>query len=312
MERKGFFRIIDQLKHLFALFLILLTPTIHADYPEIGELAKNDYLFRQLQEDIEQFYQLIGNGSAIRLPPLTIYQYVNRQNLDIFRLASHINLRLSTLASLNRSSNPEEFLKHKIILIPNILGIFVPENPITPLEKMMHAFRISNKQESKQIKIRINDEMESFYFFPNDDFLKVERAYFYGILFRTPLRKYELSSDYGNRSNPFTGSGEFHQGVDLSAHEGSLVYAAGAGRVVEIDYNEIYGNYIVIQHPGDLLTVYGHLKKSIISLKEEVTSGTIIAIVGKTGLVTGPHLHFEVRSAGNTKDPTDIFKDMEK
>ena len=154
--------------------------------------------------------------------------------------------------------------------------------------------------------------MESFYFFPNDDFLKVERAYFYGILFRTPLRKYELSSDYGNRSNPFTGSGEFHQGVDLSAHEGSLVYAAGAGRVVEIDYNEIYGNYIVIQHPGDLLTVYGHLKKSIISLKEEVTSGTIIAIVGKTGLVTGPHLHFEVRSAGNTKDPTDIFKDMEK
>jgi len=92
-------------------------------------------------------------------------------------------------------------------------------------------------------------------------------------------------------------------GVDLGAARGTPVYAATGGTVIisrnNGAWNGGYGNYIVISHSNNVQTLYSHLRSSIVSSGQSVARGQLIGYVGATGLVTGPHLHFEVRGAAN-------------
>jgi murein DD-endopeptidase MepM/ murein hydrolase activator NlpD len=105
------------------------------------------------------------------------------------------------------------------------------------------------------------------------------------------------------RKHPFTGGHTFHHGIDLAAPEGSEVKPARAGIVTEKGFDPILGNFLVIGHEGGYETVYGHLNFSTVELKMRVGSDTIIGVVGSTGLSTGPHLHFEIRQGGESRDP---------
>ena len=149
---------------------------------------------------------------------------------------------------------------------------------------------------------------DSFDFFPGDRFHSVERAFFLGVFLGFPLQEATVSSGYGERTDPFTGHASFHHGIDLAAPLGSSVLAARAGRVLRVGHDEVYGNYIIVQHTNGYQTLYGHLKKSLVRLNQEVVLGMIIGEVGMTGQTTGPHLHFEVRRDGVTRDPSDFIR----
>ncbi len=91
--------------------------------------------------------------------------------------------------------------------------------------------------------------------------------------------------------------------VDIGARRGTDIYAAAAGTVIVSrangGWNGGYGNYVVIQHPNGVQTLYAHASKVFVSVGEEVSQDQVIAAVGMTGEATGPHLHFEVRGAQN-------------
>jgi murein DD-endopeptidase MepM/ murein hydrolase activator NlpD len=105
------------------------------------------------------------------------------------------------------------------------------------------------------------------------------------------------------RKNPVTGNMRVHQGLDLAAPLGTEVYAAGNGIVTEVGNDPVYGIYIIIKHNDNWASLYGHLQKTLVSLRMNVKSGTIIGLVGSTGQSTGPHLHFELRQNGKARDP---------
>ncbi len=93
-----------------------------------------------------------------------------------------------------------------------------------------------------------------------------------------------------------------YNGVDYGMPVGTELYAAAGGTVIiskNSGYNGGYGNYVVIQHPNNTQTVYGHMTKTIVAVGQTVTRGQIIGYSGNTGNSTGPHLHFEVRGAKN-------------
>ncbi|OGG92981.1 hypothetical protein A2609_01970 [Candidatus Kaiserbacteria bacterium RIFOXYD1_FULL_47_14] len=91
--------------------------------------------------------------------------------------------------------------------------------------------------------------------------------------------------------------------VDLGAARGTPIYAAANGTVIVARnngaWNGGYGNYIVITHDNGSQTLYSHFKNSIVNAGQAVTKGQLVGYIGTTGLVTGPHLHFEVRGAAN-------------
>ncbi|MDP1907289.1 MAG: M23 family metallopeptidase, partial [Hyphomicrobium sp.] len=96
-----------------------------------------------------------------------------------------------------------------------------------------------------------------------------------------------------------------HNGVDFAAPSGTPVYAASDGVVLGARPNGGYGNWIQIDHPGNLSTVYGHLSGFAPGIKTgvPVSQGELIGFVGSTGRSTGPHLHFELLSDGAAVDP---------
>jgi lipoprotein NlpD len=98
--------------------------------------------------------------------------------------------------------------------------------------------------------------------------------------------------------------GRAHEGIDLPAPTGTPVLAAADGEVVYAgDGIRGYGNLVVLQHPGDLLTVYAHNSAVFVTQGQRVRGGERVAAVGQTGRATGPHLHFEVRQGQIPRDP---------
>lgn len=108
-----------------------------------------------------------------------------------------------------------------------------------------------------------------------------------------------------NVGSPFgTRGGRAHEGIDLPAPMGTPVFAAAAGEVVYAGAGiRGYGNLVVLQHAGDLLTVYAHNAAVFVTQGQAVRAGERIAAVGQTGRATGPHLHFEVREGQIPRDP---------
>lgn len=119
-----------------------------------------------------------------------------------------------------------------------------------------------------------------------------------------------VRSAFGQRSDPTSTEkkGEFHPGIDLPAPEGVEIYAAAAGRVGVAGEAGDYGNAVYLKHDGVWSTRYAHCSELITTVGESVKIGQVIAKVGKTGKVTGPHLHFEVRENGTARDPLTYLK----
>ena len=106
-----------------------------------------------------------------------------------------------------------------------------------------------------------------------------------------------LYSKFGPRQ------GQHHDGIDISAPEGTVVGAAAAGRVVYAGVQSGYGSIVIIRHEGGLLTVYAHASELLVRDGDRVEEGSPVARVGQSGRTTGPHLHFEVREGTRPRDP---------
>lgn len=112
-----------------------------------------------------------------------------------------------------------------------------------------------------------------------------------------------LTSGFGMRRHPIFGGMRMHTGIDLSAPNGTPVFAADGGQVLQAGYDSGYGNSILIYHGGGFATFYPHLSGFAISQGQMVKRGQLIGYVGTTGWTTGPHLHFEVRINGVPQNP---------
>jgi murein DD-endopeptidase MepM/ murein hydrolase activator NlpD len=115
------------------------------------------------------------------------------------------------------------------------------------------------------------------------------------LLFPLPVLA-SISSAFGWRIHPVTGTTRMHEGTDLAAAEGTPVLAAYAGEVATAEYSGGYGLMVILRHlNGEQESRYGHLSEIFVRPGETVQQGAVIGLVGSTGLSTGPHLHFEWR-----------------
>lgn len=105
-----------------------------------------------------------------------------------------------------------------------------------------------------------------------------------------PLRRVKVTSAFGERD------GRFHEGIDLEAPVGVPVRAVRSGRVVYAD-NDMsgYGNLVIVQHSGNLFSLYAHQSRMLVRAGDRVLQDQRIGYTGATGRVSGPHLHFEIR-----------------
>lgn len=102
------------------------------------------------------------------------------------------------------------------------------------------------------------------------------------------------SSGFGYRVHPISDTVKYHYGTDFAAYSGTDIYAFADGCVSVAGYDSGFGDYIVVSHSDGYSSLYAHCSKLMVSVGDEVSKGQLIALVGATGQVTGPHLHFEL------------------
>lgn len=112
-----------------------------------------------------------------------------------------------------------------------------------------------------------------------------------------------ITSEFGWRSHPIFGGQRFHSGIDIGGDYGMPIHAAQSGVVSHAGWIDGYGNTVMIEHGGGIVTLYGHNESLAVDVGQYVNQGDVIAYCGSTGNSTGPHCHFEVRLDGEPVSP---------
>jgi murein DD-endopeptidase MepM/ murein hydrolase activator NlpD len=123
----------------------------------------------------------------------------------------------------------------------------------------------------------------------------------------SPLDTTIVVSNFGPRRSPITGRWQRHAGVDLRGTYWDTVYATGAGKVIMSSWNSGYGKCVEIEHMNGYTSKYAHLSRIWVKTGDMVSVGQPIGKCGKTGMVTGQHLHYEIRRYDKLTDPLDYI-----
>lgn len=123
-----------------------------------------------------------------------------------------------------------------------------------------------------------------------------------------PVEKGWISSPYGLRTDPFTGTLAMHKGIDFAGKEGSNVVAVAAGVVTWTGSQTGYGHLVEISHGDGFVTRYAHNKENLVQPGDVVRKGQPIALMGSTGRSTGAHVHYEVFKHGRSVDPSSYLR----
>ena len=112
-----------------------------------------------------------------------------------------------------------------------------------------------------------------------------------------------ITSYYGWRTHPIFGTTKYHSGMDIAVDSGTPTHAADSGTIVYSGWLGGYGNCVMIDHGGGLVTLYAHNSALNVGEGQYVSKGAVVAYAGSTGYSTGPHCHFEVRLHGELTEP---------
>ena len=140
------------------------------------------------------------------------------------------------------------------------------------------------------------------YFTPDGDSMRKQ-------FLRAPVDFTRISSNFNpRRRHPILNTIRAHKGVDYAAPTGTIIKAAGDGRVSLAGVQGGYGKVVILEHGGGVTTLYGHMSGFAKGIRNgtRVSQGQTIGFVGKTGAATGPHLHYEYRVNGLHKDPRTV------
>ncbi len=142
----------------------------------------------------------------------------------------------------------------------------------------------------------------------NSDYFTPEGRSVRKAFLRAPVDFVRVSSSFNpNRRHPILNTIRAHRGVDYAAPTGTAVIAAGDGKVIVRGVQNGYGNTVILQHGGNITTLYAHLSRfANLRIGSRVKQGQTLGYVGQSGLATGPHLHYEYRLNGVHRNPRTV------
>lgn len=184
---------------------------------------------------------------------------------NLFRIGKAYDLPYQELARINRIDDPNQIHVGQRIFIPGATRQ-LPVEIITPLKASIERPSAADQAASGK---------EGFIW---------------------PVAG-EIASKFGPRGETF------HDGIDISAPEGSPIRVIERGEVIYSDRLRGYGNLVIVRHPGGFVSVYAHNKSNLVREGQKVAQGEVIGEVGSTGRASAPHLHFEIRKDNIAQDP---------
>ena len=286
-------------------------------------IAENNASIADLEEEIDKDYEIFrqrARASYMSGDSSTISQLLGADSFSDFLMKADITARVAendreiiagleaNIAELEKLQEENEANKadlneskgtldeKKQQLNGQVSQIQGQIEDIDALQKQYEANKAEIDKMMAQVQSEINDIYASY---------ESQGEYTGGVM-TWPVPGYTgITSYYGWRFN----NTDFHTGIDISGSNiyGQNIVAAADGVVIKAQETYVqgvgYGRYLIIDHGGNISTLYGHTSQLLVSEGDHVTRGQAIAKVGSTGWSTGPHLHFEVRENGTAVNP---------
>jgi len=243
-------------------------------------------------------------------PNILLYNsHIVTSGENISSLAINFGLNQDSIISTNKIANTRLLQIGKVLKIPNQDGILHTVKSGDTLSAISERYKADSEA------IQVANELFSDKIVPGTDLFipgaKLDWTRLQeinGDLFIWPVNG-AITSFYGWRRDPFNRNRRhFHSGIDIRGSSGTPVRAAMAGRISAVGYDNIFGNYIIINHHSGYRTLYGHLSVIRTRTGVYVSQGERIGDVGNTGQSTGAHLHFTVYKNGATVNPRALMR----
>ena len=254
-----------------------------------------------------------GIEAGIELPPppdqglfYTVYRVVKGDTIS--EIASRYDITTDSIVTFNGITNARTLSIGKYLKIPTLNGILYSTKAGDTAPALAVTYGIS--QERIQELNNIGEESLPAgrnLFLPDARLSSWALREISGDLFSWPVRGW-ITSWYGWRNDPFSGSRTFHTGIDIGAARGTSVRAAMEGVVASTGFSSTSGNYVVVRHHSGYSTLYAHLDGIDVKAGKSVTQSTVLGALGSTGYSTGPHLHFTVSKNGRTMNPMTVLR----
>lgn len=237
---------------------------------------------------------------AVRIPNPTILKtlkttsYTLKSGDTLSGVAKRFHVTVATLISFNGIGDVRRLAAGMKLKIPSMNGILyrVKKGDTLGGIAKREGVKLSHILDANAIKTPVIVPGQEL-FLPGGHMSSFALRKALGTLFVWPT-KGVITSPFGMRHDPFTGTMEFHNGIDIANSIGTRVNAAMDGSVALVGQNRGYGKFIILDNGNGFQTLYGHLYKSLVKKGEQVSAGQKIALMGDTGYATGPHLHFTI------------------
>jgi murein DD-endopeptidase MepM/ murein hydrolase activator NlpD len=178
------------------------------------------------------------------------------------------------------------------------------QNEIAADKNTVALARVEVSEENKRLSQMIDDLNEAANRITAEILRKMSSKEFIGGVLLWPVPGHSnITSAFGNRVHPILHVPKMHTGIDISCPKNTPILASNGGTVIMAGWNNSYGNVVMIDHGGKIVTLYAHNTSLAVSEGDIVAQGQTIAYAGMTGSATGNHCHFEVRINGEYKDP---------
>ena len=247
-----------------------------------------------------QDYNHIQTGTVIKVPIIKYHFIKHDENLE--SIARMYNIDLHSLIKQNNISLSAVIHTGRYIKIPEFTNHFIKINNLrtTNCKDFINKNTCINRsiQKTKQYPKIIttkNNSNKIYQYLSNGDFINNK--------YPANLKNFEwpvtgkVIKKYGHIN------GQFNEGINIVATEGTAVRAASYGHVIYNGYQLKHGNLIILKHDNGYMTAYSHLEKSLIKKGQIVTKGLQIGTVGKSGNVNKPQIQFAMKKGMNTINP---------
>ena len=225
----------------------------------------------------------VPKGLELLIPPSAgLVVQVNDFD-DVIGIMKEYKVDSIRLAKANKIESPADIHKSKLLFLPGV-------RPLRALARL----ETNRRQEAMARALKEEAIARA---------LELEQRYTWPVSV-----KGRISEFYGRRANYIRGASMQHNGIDIAAPVGTPILAARDGIVTTAHFDRVYGNFVKIKHAGGDITWYAHASELLVEVGDEVKRDQVIAKIGSTGLATGPHLHFELRSLGRSVNPMNYLE----